>query len=568
MDSIDKHRLHDLTSRLCEGDIEPTELSALSSLLAEDEDAIREYLSYTSLHLALEHRLRDTAPADEPRESGTTSILAELAPIDAPASTSAAKAKLFRYAAAIGIAASLLVVAGFLLRVNSPPSDFSARIVQMVDCDWGEGSWSTAQSSLLEAGDEIRLERGVMTLEFGSGAEVVLEAPIQLRIIDRNRCALNVGKLLAYVPQRGYGFTVAIPHGEVKDLSTSFGVIVEVNGDSETHVFQGRVRVRGDFRAAGETVHEWELRANEAVKLAPSTKSITRLPANKASFVEFAAYQDASWKATEATVDIPQRRSLVLWLDAARRLQLDESNRVVSWGNLAVGVGDLTNNAWQVVRSRRPLWVAPAADRPPRVHFNGSTCLVTSPYSSTDDVTVVSVFRGMPAALTSNYGQLVDFNGPPTLSLELTRTNQLVGQVISRGQSRNAAGRLEGPLPDGDELVVAVYSYGAADDSAALYINGELVGKVDAPINHAVSSSKYIGSSHLLDSYFVGDLHEVMFFNSVLTVDEVMQVSAELMRKYSVNEPEPEPRVLSRLIPEHSEPIEPQDAQDDAATPK
>ena len=120
------------------------------------------------------------------------------------------------------IAASLLVTAAYLMHsTNSRPS-YTARIVNMFDCDWRQKLLGSSKPTLLGAGQQIRFTRGLMVVGFASGGSN-LEAPVSFSIIDSNRGQLDTGKLTATVPAPAHGFVVKLPAFEVIDLGTRFG---------------------------------------------------------------------------------------------------------------------------------------------------------------------------------------------------------------------------------------------------------------------------------------------------------------------------------------------------------
>jgi hypothetical protein len=97
--------------------------------------------------------------------------------------------------------------------------------------------------------------------------------------------------------------------------------------------------------------------------------------------------------------------------------------------------------------------------------------------------------------------------------------------------------------------MVCGYTYSSTSNRSALYVNGELVGKSPATVSPAIFSTKFIGKANGRNNHFVGDVYEIMLFNSELSSEACIQISSDLMEKYGITEIDGEPRVLSGLVP-------------------
>ena len=338
---VDTSRLHALTSQLCDGDISAQELDELAAMLAGNKQSIGEYLDHTSLHLAVSERLRESHWDSD--RVGERIASTEISVPQAGPRRLAGK-RMIRRLSLLLLAASLLVAAVGVVWYGPLGTPDTARITEAIDCDWGEQHWGTPKSAALVAGQEIKLDSGLMVLNFGDGAEVTLEAPVHFTVVAKDRGRLDFGKLTAYVPEKAHGFTVALPQANVVDLGTRFGAIVSEDGASETHVFQGKVLVESTY--GGQKDHEWTLAAGSALRFGSNGSEVKQFAARPRSFVRLDIAESTEAK-DNATVSIPSGSRLVLWLDASRRLQLDEAGRVVSWGESALGDGS-EGSAWQV----------------------------------------------------------------------------------------------------------------------------------------------------------------------------------------------------------------------------
>ncbi|QEG34335.1 LamG-like jellyroll fold domain-containing protein [Bythopirellula goksoeyrii] len=547
-----KH-LHALASRLCDGDIDAKQLKELSALLDNDKDAIQEYLDYTSLHLNLSHKLRVNLAPNEFGDAVKSRLSEDANNASVASQVTRQSSKAIRAVTIFSLAASVLIVAAFLLHSYKSQSTFTARIIQKIDCDWDDERWGAPQSAFLEVGREIKLDRGLMVLEFGNGAEVTLEGPIHFSVLAHDRGNLQEGRLTASVPKGGRGFTVQIPFGEVIDLGTRFGVLVHEAGDCEAHVFQGNVLVRSNLGIQNQPFQEWKLTADEAIKLSPASHKIHHLAAQSAEFVSYSRSNIVASYTGDSSLPISDSSELVLWLDAGRGLQLDSSNRVIEWGDLSFSTDSPVNNAWQVDVVDRPLWIKETADGRPSVRFDGASHLVTTPFLSGQEITIVGVLLAHNQEQHNRQrGQLLSFNSTPNLLLETTLDKQFAGVLSTRTLASKGQRKVlvKCPLPSADMPKVYALVYSNIRNRVAVYVNGELVAESQAPSISMTRSPKFIGNSIQGDRGFVGDVHELLIFDTALTSDRCVQVCNSLMEKYRIAATQKEPRVLSGLIPD------------------
>jgi hypothetical protein len=125
-------------------------------------------------------------------------------------------------------------------QIEKSESITTARLVSATDCNWignvpTVGSHFTAQTLALRSGSAL--------IEFGKGAQVVIEGPCEFAIQTMDRGYLRRGSLVARVPQQAIGFTVETPTAKIVDLGTEFGVETDERGMTEVQVFKGNVRL-------------------------------------------------------------------------------------------------------------------------------------------------------------------------------------------------------------------------------------------------------------------------------------------------------------------------------------
>ena len=127
----------------------------------------------------------------------------------------------------------------------SPAAVPVATLTAESDCVWVPNSRAVPHvGQRLSTDETIALRSGIAEVTFADGAVVVLKGPSLFTPKDRGRGLLDRGKLVARVPKRATGFTIATPTVTVVDLGTEFGLIADSSGETEIKVFQGRVSVK------------------------------------------------------------------------------------------------------------------------------------------------------------------------------------------------------------------------------------------------------------------------------------------------------------------------------------
>lgn len=132
-----------------------------------------------------------------------------------------------------------------------------ATLTQSKNCRWAQSSLPTVPGSAIGPG-YYELVEGMATFRFESGAEIVLEAPSTLEIIDALNCRLRKGALLADVPESAIGFTVDTPDATVVDYGTKFGVSAGDDGYYVVQVLDGLVEVTDKTDKQTKALNEGE----------------------------------------------------------------------------------------------------------------------------------------------------------------------------------------------------------------------------------------------------------------------------------------------------------------------
>jgi hypothetical protein len=457
---------------------------------------------------------------------------------------------LIALAVAATVLLALFISSGWLKEREEIAQDSSAaehavvaRIVRKIDCDWEQDRWIIAPSTSILAGQKINLSRGLLTLEFESGAELTLDGPVNLVATSGKSAKLVAGKLSARVPPRGRGFTIETHAGDFIDLGTEFGMIVGRNGGVQTHVFKGKVvaeaAVDKDTKEGLvlETGAAWARRSNGAAERLNARPELFVLP-------NFAA--DMPMVSSP-----PVDRGLTLWYRASDRVQQDRRGNISAWGDLRSPENQTVDDAWQVTSSKRPRWKPDAIGGQPALGFNGYKSLVTEPIHLGVNHTSVVVFRTdlerareIISARTEyqHLGvQLLNLNGPPHTVLQVNDDARLEGRVhlgwvrdlpdpVDVGFIRSDSGLDESPH-------IAIYTYDAVNSVARLYVDGVLLGESnDVREVGTTTSPRYLGSHYDREGFgFAGDIAEIMVFDSAFSNEEVERVSSWLGDRYQID---------------------------------
>ena len=175
---------------------------------------------------------------------------------------------------------------------GSAASPTVGRITGMVDCQWEkkgtdpicrngpEGTqhkWGLSPFSpktkdqrpktIVSLGDTFALSSGLMEITYDTGAKVILQGPVTYEVESRDGGFLSLGKLTARVEntkqqpaiskfpsfQISKLFVVRTPTATVTDLGTEFGVEVDKDGTTTSHVFAGMVRLTATAAHGGDT---------------------------------------------------------------------------------------------------------------------------------------------------------------------------------------------------------------------------------------------------------------------------------------------------------------------------
>ncbi|MBE2283392.1 MAG: DNRLRE domain-containing protein [Prosthecobacter sp.] len=227
MKPADQFRLLELSERYADQKLSAEEVSALETELRESTEA-RAFFA-KALHQRAELCFDD---------SWHSQPVAEAKP--------AAQRMWWRHA--ITAAAAACVTFGFVWLQNGRDGSV-ATLIRAQQCQWAGSSLPTVEGARLKPG-MLDLIEGLAVLRFDSGAELVLEAPATVEVLDAMNCKLRRGTLVAEVPPQAKGFSIDTKDAKVIDWGTKFGVSADDDGKYMVRVLEGLVEVE-DKNATG-----------------------------------------------------------------------------------------------------------------------------------------------------------------------------------------------------------------------------------------------------------------------------------------------------------------------------
>ncbi len=556
-----------LIDDLIENRLSATDAAALERVLREEPEVRAAYLELMGVHrdlVSLESPVRPFSREELRTIKAVEDCVGEFdnahpqnptATVRPPSARGGLRLDRFKYGTLgllLGTAASALVALTLAtpdadgpvapVAQAAPAANVVAKVIRKIDCDWETERWSAAPSSQIEAGQQINLAAGLLVLEYNSGVELTLNGPATFVATSDKSAQLLSGQLSARVPVKGRGFTVETHAGDFVDLGTEFGMIVTEEGSVETHVFKGEV-VAKPTSVGSEAAKSVLLQTGVAWARGSSSDQGGKVGARPELFVRSLA-TDRTFAGEKPAVS----DRLVLWLDAANRLQLDQNRSVSAWGDQLCDADASPNDAWQVVAEKRPVWIKKGPNGRPALRFDGHKGLVTEPLRLGSNHTSAVVFRVNRKLATKLIAerdeyqylgvQLLNLNGPPHTVLQVNDDARVEAR-IHRGWLREFSDPVDSgytishaPLSDGTHVVL--YVYDSANSLSQLYIDGELAAEsYDAPELSATETPRYIGSHFEREGFgFAGDISEVMVYDAALSPDEAIAMSHWLAAKH------------------------------------
>lgn len=132
-----------------------------------------------------------------------------------------------------------------------PSAEGFAVIGRMTGVEWTEGEATFRQGDTL-GGELLRLEKGIVEVQFFSGATMTVEGPAEVALKSAWEASCLEGGVRMQVPPAARGFTLHSPSSKIIDLGTEFGLVVR-DGKGHVEVFDGEIAIQHE---GGQGVEE------------------------------------------------------------------------------------------------------------------------------------------------------------------------------------------------------------------------------------------------------------------------------------------------------------------------
>jgi len=237
----------ELTIAYQQGDATDEERARLERLLSDNPEAVGWYLRIVQDTLAL---CDATAGKADTRSQSSVAAPAEWG-VAAAASHTAwpgwADGTLARWLALAAVVGFVLLGARWRWGTDAAPiasrsvGQQSAQVVNASNVRWSDGAQAFSEWSLVNPGDVLRFESGLVNLFLANGAELLVEGPADLEFVSLEKVVARQGKLAARVGPGAIGFSIETPHANVIDRGTSFGLTVNKDCRTAVVVYDGKV---------------------------------------------------------------------------------------------------------------------------------------------------------------------------------------------------------------------------------------------------------------------------------------------------------------------------------------
>lgn len=225
--------------QLLDGELPEAAWPEVKALLESSEEARRAYCAHARIRSRFSNMHRERVALAHP-----------VVPVDFMIDSQ--RRRLLRWsgmAAAAVILISVLVMRFVLVRESPPAATLTAAADSRYSVNHLAAPTTTTDSGILCEGSRLRLEQGVVELEFGSGVRSVVRGPADLTVVHPEEIRFDHGNGWFHVPKKAAGFRVTTPRAVITDLGTEFGVITRADLADSVHLFEGAIHVRTRFGA-------------------------------------------------------------------------------------------------------------------------------------------------------------------------------------------------------------------------------------------------------------------------------------------------------------------------------
>lgn len=312
------------------------------------------------------------------------------------------------------------------------------------------------------------------------------------------------------MPENGAVFSQATINFSWENICNTQQLLLEIAADStfsslydQLYITPGKESLLVDFAQNGE--YWWRLKA-------------------------FNACKDSIWnQARKFTLYKPQEiGGLALWLSADSAITTDENGSVSRWGDLSGNGKHLS----QQLPESRPAFADKSLNLKPTVRFDGINDFMTGQNLYADEkelsIFVVHKFSGS----RKNKGQFIlNQAGDAGNKYSLHSIANKNFQLVYDSYPPKSAGA--GDTQYGSDFF-RLTSVVAGNGNSSIYTNGEVNQKKTSEDYTGIETEFVIGnrSSDFTDSWFAGDIAEILIFKRALSAKEQKNIESYLFTKY------------------------------------
>ncbi|MEN6309811.1 MAG: FecR family protein, partial [Anaerohalosphaeraceae bacterium] len=271
MDKQIQYQLEDLLTLAVEGQITEQQTRELNALIDQHPERIRytlQYLQFVSL-LKRSERVAGMShswiPEDDSQEAymeslkqmaqaeiaapvveNTPQVEADAGVPSIPLRRDSLRDRMNKTAiyTAIVASAALLMLLSYIHLVPVQRNAGLGYLTSSVHAEWASVNGPIQQDKALYPGP-MKLVRGLAEITMDTGATMIVEAPAEFELENKTRVYLKSGRLVVSIENSSEDrFVVRTPQATVVDLGTEFGVEINAQGNTQTHVFQGEAELR------------------------------------------------------------------------------------------------------------------------------------------------------------------------------------------------------------------------------------------------------------------------------------------------------------------------------------
>lgn len=520
-------RVQELMGYVQDGDATESQIAELTELLTTDEELLASARKQISVHAQLSIVLDD----DFSIERRNKNIIHAVKESDTEDFVQSVSSQLRRRrwlsrVAAVAAVVLISLIAVFYFSNEGRNDVIMATLDRVESVQWSGDPIQRGQQ--LVAGQSVKIDRGMLEIDLAGRGRLIVEGPAHLDFPDEGRAILHQGRIVMRATEKGHGYNIKTPQGNIIDLGTEFGVSVGDDGLVETHVIDGSIEAISND---GKRV---TLLRNDAMKLGPNGGET--IVADTGQFYTLMPPQHS------------QTPRFIYW-------SFNETE-----GNLARGMGELaasaTNKADMIFyaqdQSSGPLWVqGPNLETGSALSFDGRGSYAESGYRGIGGAKprTVCFWLKVPENFSIKQGfGIVSWGKRPLpgevwqLSVNPLKEDGPIGRLRLGLEGGQIIGSSD--LRDGRWHHISVVMYGGSQPNVGthviLYVDGEqerlsrrALQEVRTEIDQAdhgvwlgrnVTYTQGAKGYHSHGGFFRGELDELYIFDAALSQSELLEV--------------------------------------------